>query len=61
MQGGPGASGLMALFYELGPYHLVSLGNNITTIPNPYSWTKYASIIFIDQPVGTGYSYSGLI
>lgn len=51
----------MALFYELGPYHLVSLGNNITTVPNPYSWTKYASIIFIDQPVGTGYSYSGLI
>jgi carboxypeptidase D len=25
-------------------------------IPNPYSWTNLTNIIYIDQPVSTGYS-----
>jgi len=58
MQGGPGASGSLGLFYENGPYKLVGSPNNITTISNPYSWNNNASVIYIDQPVGTGFSYS---
>ncbi|KAL2055521.1 hypothetical protein ABVK25_004329 [Lepraria finkii] len=27
--------------------------------PNPHSWTKLANILYIDQPVGTGYSGGG--
>ncbi|KAM0751196.1 peptidase S10, serine carboxypeptidase [Meredithblackwellia eburnea MCA 4105] len=54
--GGPGCSSSMGLFMELGPCTTQPSGN--TTLPNPYSWTNIANMIFIDQPIGVGYSYS---
>ncbi|KAL1534493.1 sinapoylglucose--choline O-sinapoyltransferase [Salvia divinorum] len=61
LTGGPACSGLSALLYEIGPIH-IDYANSNGTIPalvlNPYSWTKVANIIFIDQPVGTGFSYA---
>ncbi|OWM79151.1 hypothetical protein CDL15_Pgr003322 [Punica granatum] len=62
LTGGPGCSSLSGLLYEIGPLkfdYVKSRGGNKPTLAlNPYSWTKVANIIFLDQPVGTGFSYS---
>ncbi|KAI3413152.1 uncharacterized protein J3R85_016526 [Psidium guajava] len=61
LTGGPGCSSLSGLIYEIGPLNFNydnSSGNRPTFLLNPYSWTKVANIIFLDQPVGTGFSYS---
>jgi len=55
LTGGPGCSSLMALFYENGPY---TINQDLSLNINPYSWNSFANIIFIDQPVGTGFSYA---
>ena len=39
----------------LGP---CSIATGNTTKFNPYSWNSNANIFFIDQPVGTGFSYA---
>ena len=55
LNGGPGASSLTGQFTEQGPYKML---NNNTIIRNQYTWTKYYHMLFIDQPAGTGYSYT---
>lgn len=55
MTGGPGCSSEVALFAENGPCKVNPDGNG--TVLNPYSWNEKASVIFIDQPAGTGFSY----
>lgn len=55
LNGGPGCSSLTGLFFELGP---ASIGKDLKPIHNPYAWNNNASVIFLDQPVNTGYSYS---
>ncbi|KAG9007868.1 hypothetical protein FRB94_013924 [Tulasnella sp. JGI-2019a] len=57
INGGPGSSSSVGLFMELGPCSVDPVTAN-KTIWNPYSWNNNASIFFLDQPVGVGYSYA---
>ena len=42
----------MGLFTEMGPCSLME--DNLRTTPNAYSWHNNASVIFLEQPAGTG-------
>ncbi|CAK8538987.1 unnamed protein product [Lathyrus sativus] len=53
LQGGPGCSSMVGNFYELGPY-LVT--NSLTLQPNPSSWNRIFGLLFLDNPIGTGFS-----
>lgn len=51
LQGGPGASGTgYGNFEELGPLDLF-------TKPRNFTWTQNYNVLFIDNPVGTGWSF----
>ncbi|KAG2668144.1 hypothetical protein I3760_15G146500 [Carya illinoinensis] len=54
---GPGCSSIAyGEAEEIGPFHIKPDGK--TLYLNPYSWNQVANIIFLDSPVGVGFSYS---
>ncbi len=53
--GGPGCSGILGLLTEQGPFKPNSNGE---LIMNEWRWNRIANMVFIEQPVGVGYSYS---
>ncbi|KAF9224579.1 alpha/beta-hydrolase [Gyrodon lividus] len=52
--GGPGCSSLEGLLQENGPLSW-SWGQARPTV-NEYSWTNLSSVLWVEQPVGTGFS-----
>ena len=54
LQGGPGGSSLFGLFSEMGPY---SLSPELELLERPESWNKEYGMLFIDNPVGAGFSW----
>ncbi|KAF3924010.1 hypothetical protein ABW21_db0204791 [Orbilia brochopaga] len=53
LTGGPGCSSLLGVFSQ-GP----SFIKNGQLSRNPFSWNNNASVIFIDQPAGVGFSHT---
>ena len=53
LQGGPGGSSMFGLFSEMGPW---SLDEKLNLIPRPETWNGKYKMLFIDNPVGAGYS-----
>ncbi|PPQ62919.1 hypothetical protein CVT24_006159 [Panaeolus cyanescens] len=54
LTGGPGCSSLEGFLQENGPISW-SWGQAEPT-PNPWSWTKLSHVLWVEQPVGTGFS-----
>ncbi|XP_030930333.1 serine carboxypeptidase-like [Quercus lobata] len=55
LTGGPGCSSELAMFYENGPF---SIANNMSLVWNEYGWDKASNLLYVDQPTGTGFSYT---
>ncbi|CAG8748175.1 14582_t:CDS:2, partial [Cetraspora pellucida] len=55
ISGGPGFSSMFALFQEVGPCKVEK--NINTSIPSENSWNEVTNLLFIDQPIGAGFSY----
>jgi carboxypeptidase C (cathepsin A) len=56
LNGGPGSSSLTGFFFENGPYRFDPTKAD-TIIPAKTSWNEHYHVVYVDQPVGTGYSY----
>ncbi|EED20240.1 pheromone processing carboxypeptidase KexA [Talaromyces stipitatus ATCC 10500] len=54
LNGGPGCSSMDGALMEIGPYRVK---DDHTLVYNNGSWDEFANLLFIDQPVGTGFSY----
>jgi len=53
LTGGPGCASEIALFYENGPY---KINDDLSLTANAYTWNKVSNLLYIDQPIGTGFS-----
>jgi len=59
LQGGPGGSSLFGLLKLHGPILTGTDENgNFGVNDNPYSWHREHNMLYIDNPVGAGFSYS---
>merc|ERR1712110_879464 len=57
LSGGPGCSSELAVFYENGPFHIKKDGiDRFSLVKNEFSWNTNANVVYMDQPVGTGFS-----
>ena len=55
MTGGPGCSSELAVFYENGPY---AIQDDLTLSVTKHGWDTVSNLIYVDQPINTGFSYS---
>jgi serine carboxypeptidase-like clade II len=59
MNGGPGCASKIGLLNEIAPF-LLPIDKNYTSgqslLSNSYSWLNLTNLLFIDGPVGVGFS-----
>ncbi|KAH8556379.1 serine carboxypeptidase [Umbelopsis sp. PMI_123] len=55
LNGGPGCSSMDGMFLENGPYRIKQ---DLTVDISLGGWQDHANIVFVDQPVGTGFSFA---
>lgn len=53
LNGGPGSSSLIGLFYENGAYRL---NPDLSIYESPDAWNENANILYVDQPIDVGFS-----
>lgn len=59
LNGGPGFSSLFGLFTENGPF-TVGAGSAFPQLEaNAFTWNGNFSMLYVDNPVGVGFSYTG--
>ncbi|CAO2653855.1 Nn.00g105880.m01.CDS01 [Neocucurbitaria sp. VM-36] len=54
LNGGPGCSSLSGFLTENGPFTWES--GTLAPVQNPYSWNNLTNVLWVEQPVGVGYS-----
>lgn len=59
INGGPGSSSMTGNILEHGPIRLIKDDKNATKAVslNGESWIAVANMLYVDQPIGTGFSY----
>lgn len=56
LQGGPGGSSLFGLFVENGPF---TIDKSLKLSNKKITWNRKYSMLYVDNPVGTGFSFTG--
>ncbi|KAI1270659.1 alpha/beta-hydrolase [Xylariaceae sp. FL1019] len=54
LNGGPGCSAFEGLLQENGPFQWQY--GTLKPVPNPWAWNRLVNTIWLEQPVGTGFS-----
>ncbi|KAI1113558.1 serine carboxypeptidase [Nemania sp. NC0429] len=54
LNGGPGCSSFEGLLQENGPFQWQY--GTLKPVPNPWAWNRLINTIWVEQPVGTGFS-----
>ncbi|KAI6248415.1 Pheromone-processing carboxypeptidase kex1 [Erysiphe necator] len=58
LNGGPGCSSEDGALMEIGPYRVRTTSDGQHLEYNDGSWDEFSNLMFVDNPIGTGFSYT---